>query len=130
MSVERGHDWGGIGSLPKDGIVVSSDAELRALVVEARRAGVDPPPVGLLGGDLCRTLGGRGDPVHLEGTGATRVTVLRPSGGRLLVAGTDLDCRDSRTPWPLESRSPGPSGRWPPGRLRCGYGFRRSDGRS
>ena len=75
MSAERGQDWGGLGSLPGDGIVVSSDAELRALVVEARRAGVDPPPVGLLGGDLCRTLGGRGDPGHLEGTGSTRVTV-------------------------------------------------------
>ena len=75
MSAERGQDWGGIGSLPEDGIVISSDAELRAIVVEARRVGVDPPPVGLLGGDLCRTLGGRGDPVHLEDSGATRVTV-------------------------------------------------------
>ena len=75
MSAERGKDWGGLGSLPGDGIVVNSDAELRALVVEARRAGVDPPPIGLLGGDLCRTLGGRGDSAHLEGTGSTRVTV-------------------------------------------------------
>ena len=52
MSAERGQDWGGSGSLPEDGIVISSDAELRAIVVEARRVGVDPPPVGHLGGDL------------------------------------------------------------------------------
>jgi hypothetical protein len=37
---------------------VRSDAEAREVVEEARRARRPYPPVGLVGGDLCRTLGG------------------------------------------------------------------------
>ena len=60
MSVEKGQDWGTSGSLPEDGVVVHSDAEARRVVTEARRANEPIPPLGLTGGDLCRTLGGRG----------------------------------------------------------------------
>ncbi len=39
---------------------------MRSLLEEARRQGVALPPVGLLGGDLCRTLGGVGDLTRLS----------------------------------------------------------------
>ena len=44
-----------------DGLVVRTDAEARAVVERARRERRPPPTLGLLGGDLCRTLGGTGD---------------------------------------------------------------------
>lgn len=75
MGVHRGRDWGTVGPLPPDGVVVRSDAEARAVVTAARRAGEEIPPLGLLGGDLCRTLGGRGDEARLHGDGAVRLAV-------------------------------------------------------
>jgi hypothetical protein len=60
VTVEKGRDWGSVGGLPDDGVVVGSDAEARHVVTEARRANEPIPPLGLVGGDLCRTLGGRG----------------------------------------------------------------------
>ncbi len=59
--IAKGQAWGAPGALPTDGIVVASDAEARAVVDEARRAGRPVPVLGLMGGDLCRTLGGTGD---------------------------------------------------------------------
>ena len=52
MSIERRRDWGSSGPLPKDGIVVGSDAELLDLVTRHRRKGSDVPPLALTGGDL------------------------------------------------------------------------------
>jgi hypothetical protein len=74
MTVERGVDWGRPAPLPADGVVVATDAEARAVVERARRAGEPVPALGLLGGDLCRTLGGRGDPDRLRSADATTVT--------------------------------------------------------
>ena len=65
MTIERGRAWGEPGALPANGIVVRTDAEARAVVEEARRAGRPVPPLGLAGGDLCRTLGGTGDVARL-----------------------------------------------------------------
>lgn len=59
MAVERGRDWGGRAVVPDDAPVAASDAALADLVAAGHGAG--DPPVVLLGGDLCRTLGGRGD---------------------------------------------------------------------
>jgi hypothetical protein len=66
MPVRRGEPWGHEGVLPADGVVVRSDAAARAVVEQARRAGEEPPTLGLLGGDLCRTLGGTGDERRLH----------------------------------------------------------------
>jgi hypothetical protein len=75
VTIRKGEAWGEVGGLPDDGVVVRSDAEARRVVTEARRAGRALPPVGLLGGDLCRTLGGRGDEARLRGDGAVRLPV-------------------------------------------------------
>ena len=75
MTVERGRDWGRTAPLPDGAPVVGSDRELRHLVERARRAGRDLPTVGLVGGDLCRTLGGPRDEVQLRAEDATTVTV-------------------------------------------------------
>lgn len=74
MTIERGAAWGEARPLPADGVVVRSDVEARQVVTEARRAGVAVPTLGLLGGDLCRTLGGRGD----EGRLRSEVAVTLP----------------------------------------------------
>jgi len=66
MTIKKGEAWGSPGPLPVDGVVVHSDAEARAVVSEARRTGAEVPVLGLLGGDLCRTLGGRGDEGRLR----------------------------------------------------------------
>jgi hypothetical protein len=66
MVVSSGEPWGRPGPLPASGVVVRSDAELREIVESARRAGMTPPVVGLLGGDLTRALGGRGDETRLR----------------------------------------------------------------
>ena len=59
MSLSRGQSWGGLGGLPNGSEVADTDSELRAIVTAARSAGTDLPTVGLTGGDLWRTLGGR-----------------------------------------------------------------------
>jgi hypothetical protein len=66
VTIEKGKAWGAPGPLPDGGVVVRSDAEARAVLEEARRAGRPFPVLGLVGGDLCRTLGGRGDEGRLR----------------------------------------------------------------
>jgi len=75
VTIKRGEEWGTSGPLPADGVLVRSDAEARAVVEEHRRAGEPVPPLGLLGGDLCRTLGGTGDEARLRSPEAHRVPV-------------------------------------------------------
>ncbi|HEY8057369.1 MAG TPA: hypothetical protein VID94_01390 [Acidimicrobiales bacterium] len=75
MTVEKGRDWGSPGGLPEDGVIVHTDAEARAVVTAARRAQEEIPPLGLLGGDLCKTVGGRGDEARLRSEGAARLNV-------------------------------------------------------
>lgn len=70
MTIQKGRSWGSPGPLPADGVVVRSDAEARAVVEEARRNDLPVPPLGLLGGDLCRTLGGQGDEGRLRSSEA------------------------------------------------------------
>jgi diacylglycerol kinase family enzyme len=75
VTVEKGRAWGEAGPLPEGGVVVHSDAEARAVVESARRDGRPVPPLGLAGGDLCRTLGGRGDAARLRSADALRAPV-------------------------------------------------------
>jgi diacylglycerol kinase family enzyme len=63
--IEKGQTWGVPGPLPSDGLVVQADSEARVIVEGARRAGGVTPVLGLLGGDLCRTLGGTGNRARL-----------------------------------------------------------------
>ena len=75
MTIEKGQLWGEPGGLPAGGVLVSSDREARAIVERARRAGDPVPPLGLLGGDLCRTLGGTGDETRIRSAEAMRLPV-------------------------------------------------------
>lgn len=76
MVIRKGEPWGEPGApLPPDGVIVRSDAEARAVVTEARRAGRPVPALGLLGGDLCRTLGGTRSEARLRSPEATTLPV-------------------------------------------------------
>jgi hypothetical protein len=58
--IAKGQPWGAPGDLPAGGVIVRSDAEASAALTEARRERRPFPALGLLGGDLCHTLGGGG----------------------------------------------------------------------
>lgn len=58
--IAKGQPWGAPGDLPEGGVVVRSDAEAAAALTEARGEHRPLPALGLLGGDLCHTLGGGG----------------------------------------------------------------------
>lgn len=75
MTIRKGEPWGTPGPLPSHGVVVRSDAEARSVVTAARRANEPIPPLGLLGGDLCRTLGGTGDEARLRSARAIQLPV-------------------------------------------------------
>lgn len=84
MTVRKGVDWGG-GAVPDDLVVVTDDAEAAAALTRADADGGPWPAIGLLGGDLARTLGGRGgDEDRLRRAG----TVVRVDVGE-----ADLDGR-------------------------------------
>ncbi|MDE0615149.1 MAG: hypothetical protein F4129_07170 [Acidimicrobiia bacterium] len=75
MPIRRGEDWGETGGLGPNGVLVDNDAEARRLIEEARRTNRPLPELGLLGGDLCRTLGGRGDADAIRSLEAWRFDV-------------------------------------------------------
>ncbi len=60
MPIAKGQPWGAPGELPEGGVIVGSDADAAAVLQAARRERRPFPALGLLGGDLCRTLGGGG----------------------------------------------------------------------
>jgi hypothetical protein len=65
VTIRRGAPWGEPGTLPAGAPLARTDAEV------ARAIGSGP--VGLLGGDLCRTVGGTGDEERLRGPEAVRL---------------------------------------------------------
>lgn len=72
MSIRKGEQWGSAGPLDPNGVVVYRDDEAREAVEEARRERRSYPELGLLGGDLCHTLGGTGDHARLTSESAMR----------------------------------------------------------
>lgn len=61
MTIRKGEEWGAVRAPDGDITVVGSDSELRQIVLASRAAGTPLPVIGLAGGDMMRTLGGRGD---------------------------------------------------------------------
>lgn len=68
--IAKGEDWGRPGLLPADAAVARSDRDLAAMI-----AAGSPQPIALAGGDLCRTLGGRGTVETRRGTVTTLVDI-------------------------------------------------------
>ncbi|HEC10846.1 MAG TPA: hypothetical protein ENI86_14965 [Acidimicrobiales bacterium] len=90
MNIERFADWGRVGSLPPGSRVVGSDRELALVLSESRRTGGERPTVGLVGGDMWRTLGApTGGEKRLRGGRATLMEVdaveVIPDGGPPMV---------------------------------------------
>jgi len=75
MVIERNREWGTPGALPDQGVIVRRDAEARHVVEDARRSNEPVPPLGLLGGDLARTLGSAGDEARLRSADAMQFPV-------------------------------------------------------
>ena len=75
MTIRKRRPWGTPGRLGASGIVISRDACASALLAEARAARRALPEFGLVGGDLCATLGGLGREEHLHGPDARRYPV-------------------------------------------------------
>jgi hypothetical protein len=61
MTVEKGKPWGRSAPLPPHGITVESDAAASEIAGAALADQRPLPTIGLLAGDLCRTVGGPGD---------------------------------------------------------------------
>jgi len=70
VTIRKGKEYGAIGPLPSGSPIAHSDAELRAIIEEPFLRGISLPTVGLVGGDLCRTLGGPRSLAELEGSNA------------------------------------------------------------
>ena len=70
MTIAKGRGWGEPAALPAGGVIVRTDAEAGDAVRRARTAETPIPVLGILGGDLCRTLGGRGEETRLRSADA------------------------------------------------------------
>jgi hypothetical protein len=76
VTIHKGSPYGRPEPLSDRGVVVASDAEGRDALEAARREHRPFPPLGLLGGDLWRTLGGTsGDTDRLRSAGAVTFRV-------------------------------------------------------
>lgn len=75
MTIKRGEPWAENGPLADGAPVVTTDAALRALVEAARLEQREVGEVGLLGGDLCATLGGLGRLERLATAEAVRAPI-------------------------------------------------------
>lgn len=61
MTIEKGQDWGSRGSVDADTPIVRSDTELASLFTVSGNELTGPSVVGVVDGDLARTLGARAD---------------------------------------------------------------------
>ncbi len=69
MTIGKGTPWGRAGTLPEGSPIATDDWTLREIVISARAADRPIPTVGLLGGDLCKTVGGPGSTERLTSGG-------------------------------------------------------------
>ncbi len=88
MTVRKGEPWGSTGQAPADMVTVTDDAALRRIACEALSSGRRPPPIGLLGGDLMRAVGGPGDEARFSG----EVAILPVDVVHLEAAGDQTWC--------------------------------------
>jgi diacylglycerol kinase family enzyme len=86
VTIQKGRPWGEPGTLPANGVVVGTDLEARRIVEAARAEGQPIPTIGLVGGDLCKTLGGLGRIDRLRSPEAMTFPV---DIGRITVDGRD-----------------------------------------
>ena len=70
--IKRFQNWGENGPLPEDGVVATTDRS--AALIIANTPG-EVPPIGLVGGDLRRTMGGRRNRGQLRHPDAARAVV-------------------------------------------------------
>jgi hypothetical protein len=75
VTIRKRRPWGESGVLVESGVVIHRDAEASHALAEARTAGEPLPMLGLLGGDLCATLGGTGSEANLYSPAARRYPV-------------------------------------------------------
>ena len=75
MTITRGQPWGEPGQLGAGGVICTSDAAAARAVSEARRARLPLPELGLVGGDLCRTVGGPGSEQRLHSADSVRLPI-------------------------------------------------------
>ena len=68
MTISKGAAWGVPAPLPAGGAIAATDAEVAVLTGSGE-------PIGLTGGDLCRTLGGRGSVERLTSSDAVTFPV-------------------------------------------------------
>jgi len=78
VTIRKHSDYGRSAPLPPGSPIASCDAELRSVVCAAWSEHRLPITVGLLGGDVCRTLGGSGDVTRLQTSEALTVPVDLP----------------------------------------------------
>lgn len=75
MTIRKGQPWGEPGPLADDGVLIRDDAAASAAVAAARRENRPPPELGLIGGDLARTVGATGDAARLRSDDAQRLPI-------------------------------------------------------
>ena len=73
MNIEKGKSWGQHEPLPENAKIIYSNKELLNEVSKYKRTFKPLPVFGLLGGDLCRTLGGTSGKERLYGMEAIRL---------------------------------------------------------
>lgn len=66
MTVRKGEPWGRVGPAPPGLVLAEDDREVSRIAGDALAAGCEPPPIGLVGGDLMRAVGGTGDRTRFE----------------------------------------------------------------
>lgn len=72
VTIKKRMPWSELGTLDDGGVVASTDADAAQELSRARIEGRDLPMIGLIGGDLCRTLSGPGDVARLRSPEARR----------------------------------------------------------